>query len=64
MIHAQWTEALKRRLNEIYVRHTGQDYETVVNALERDRFMTTDQAMEFGLIDKVISNRDSAEAPA
>ena len=64
MIHAQWTEALKRRLNEIYVKHTGQDYETVVNALERDRFMTTEQAVEFGLIDKVISGRDSEEAPA
>jgi len=64
MIHAQWTEALKRRLNEIYVKHTGQDYETVVNALERDRFMTTEQAVEFGLIDKVIAARDSEEAPA
>lgn len=64
MIHAQWTEALKRRLNEIYVEHTGQDYETVVNALERDRFMTTDQAMEFGLIDKVISSREAVEAKA
>ncbi len=64
MIHAQWTEALKRRLNEIYVKHTGQDYESVHNALERDRFMTTEQALEFGLIDKVISNRDAVEAKA
>ena len=38
MIHAQWTEALKRRLNEIYVKHTGQDYDTIHNAMERDRF--------------------------
>ncbi len=64
MIHAQWTEALKRRLNEIYVKHTGQDYESVHNALERDRFMTTDQALEFGLIDKVISSREAVEGPA
>jgi ATP-dependent Clp protease, protease subunit len=61
MIHAQWTEALKRRLNEIYVKHTGQDYDTVHNALERDRFMSTDQALEFGLIDKVITSRELTE---
>jgi len=64
MIHAQWTEALKRRLNEIYVKHTGQDYESVHSALERDRFMTTEQAMEFGLIDKVITSREAVEAQA
>ena len=62
MIHAQWTEALKRRLNEIYVKHTGQDYETIHNAMERDRFMTTEQALEFGLIDKVITSREAMEA--
>ena len=64
MIHAQWTEALKRRLNEIYVKHTGQTYEAVHNALERDRFMTTEQAMEFGLIDRVISSRDAVDEAA
>ena len=64
MIHAQCTEALKRRLNEIYVKHTGQDYETIHNAMERDRFMTTEQALEFGLIDKVITSRDAMETPA
>ena len=62
MIHAQWTEALKRRLNEIYVKHTGQDYDTIHNAMERDRFMSVDQALEFGLIDKVITSRDAMEA--
>jgi ATP-dependent Clp protease protease subunit len=64
MIHAQWTEALKRRLNEIYVKHTGQDYDTIHNAMERDRFMTVDQALEFGLIDKVITSRDAMDAAA
>ena len=64
MIHAQWTEALKRRLNEIYVKHTGQDYDTIDNAIERDRFMSVDQALEFGLIDKVITSRDAMEAAA
>ncbi len=62
MIHAQWTEALKRRLNEIYVKHTGQDYDTIHNAMERDRFMSVDQALEFGLIDKVITSRDAMES--
>lgn len=61
MIHAQWTEALKRRLNEIYVNHTGQTYEAVHNALERDRFLSTEQALEFGLIDKVITTREAME---
>ena len=61
MIHAQWTEALKRRLNEVYVKHTGQDYETVVNALERDKFMTVEKAKEFGLIDQIITSRDTME---
>ena len=61
MIHAQWTETLKKRLNEIYVKHTGQDYETVHTALERDRFMSTDQAKEFGLIDEVITSREAME---
>ena len=64
MIHAQWTEALKRRLNEIYVKHTGQDYDTIHNAMERDRFMSVDQALEFGLIDKIITSRDAMETAA
>jgi ATP-dependent Clp protease, protease subunit len=60
MLHAQFTERLKRRLNEIYVKHTGQDYDTIHNALERDNFMTADQAKDFGLIDKVIESREAA----
>jgi ATP-dependent Clp protease protease subunit len=64
MIHAQWTEALKRRLNEIYVKHTGQSYDAVHTALERDRFMSTEQAKEFGLIDNVITSREAMEAAA
>jgi len=64
MIHAQWTEALKRRLNEIYVKHTGQDYESIHNAMERDRFMSVEQALEFGLIDKVITSREAMDSAA
>jgi ATP-dependent Clp protease protease subunit len=57
LIHAREVESLKRRLNEIYVRHTGRSYEDIEAALERDNFMTADQAKEFGLIDKVIDKR-------
>lgn len=57
LIHAKEVENLKRRLNEIYVHHTGQDYDTIHNALERDNFMTADAAKEFGLIDQVVNKR-------
>jgi ATP-dependent Clp protease protease subunit len=61
LIHARETEALKRRLNEIYVQHTGQDYETVEAALERDNFMTAERAKEWGLIDDIVQKREAAE---
>ena len=64
MIHAKEIESLKRRLNEIYVAHTGQDYETIEGALERDNFMTADMAKDFGLIDRVMSSREATEAEA
>jgi ATP-dependent Clp protease protease subunit len=57
LIHAQFTEKLKRRLNEIYVKHTGKDYETVHNALERDRFMSPEEAKDFGIIDQIYEKR-------
>ena len=63
MIHARESEALKRRLIEIYVKHTGRDYDTVERALERDNFMTAEGAKEFGLIDQVLVTRpDSVPA--
>ena len=62
LIHAKEVESLKKRLNEIYVKHTGRPYEDIHNALERDNFMTADQAREFGLIDKVMERRPEAEA--
>src|SRR6478736_10383295 len=62
MIHAKEVESLKRRLNEIYEKHTGQPYEDIHNALERDNFMTAEQAKEFGLIDQVMERRPEAEA--
>ncbi|MEL6481313.1 MAG: ATP-dependent Clp endopeptidase proteolytic subunit ClpP [Pseudomonadota bacterium] len=56
-IHAKEVLALKRRLNEIYVHHTGQDYDSVENALDRDRFMRADEAKEWGLIDQIVEKR-------
>jgi ATP-dependent Clp protease protease subunit len=64
MIHARETEALKRRLNEIYVNHTGQDYDTVEAALERDNFMSPDKAKEWGLIDDIVAKREVPDAGA
>src|SRR5690606_40005211 len=65
MIHARESEALKRRLNEIYVKHTGKDIATVEQALERDNFMTADAAKEFGIVDQVLTKRpEPAPAPA
>ena len=58
MIHAEFTQKLKRRLNEIYVTHTGQDYETVEAALERDNFMSPEESQAWGLIDKIVTNRE------
>jgi ATP-dependent Clp protease protease subunit len=48
---------LKRRLNEIYVKHTGQDLETVEAALERDNFMSAEDAKAWGLIDEIVESR-------
>ncbi len=62
--HAQDIIKLKRRLNEIYEKHTGRDYDTIEKTLDRDHFMTADEAQEFGLIDKVISTRELMEGPA
>ena len=58
MIHAEFTQKLKRRLNEIYVTHTGQDYDTIEAALERDNFMSPEEAQAWGLIDKIVTNRE------
>ena len=60
--HADDIVKLKRRLNEIYVKHTGQDYDMVENTLDRDHFMTADEAKTFGLIDSVVENRVDSDA--
>jgi ATP-dependent Clp protease protease subunit len=62
MLHAQEILNLKKRLNEIYVRHTGQPLKKIEDALERDTFLTSEMAKEFGIVDKVIDKRP--EQPA
>src|SRR3979411_126420 len=64
MLHAQEILNLKKRLNEIYVRHTGQPLKTVEDALERDKFLTAEGAMEFGIVDKVIAKRPEEASKA
>ena len=59
--HAKEIISLRSRLNEIYVNHTGKDLKTIESALDRDTFMTSDDAKKFGLIDKVVQKRDSEE---
>ncbi len=61
MIHANHVERLKRQLNEIYVRHTGQTLEKVEEALERDNFMTPEEAKDWGLIDEIVDNREKSD---
>lgn len=63
-LHAQEIMALKHRLNMIYAKHTGQDVEKVEKALERDNFMTAEQAKDFGIIDKVVAKRAMLEETA
>src|SRR5471030_853163 len=58
--HAEDIMKIKRRLNEIYVKHTGQDYDTVEKTLDRDHFLAADEAQKFGLIDKVLDKRPEA----
>jgi ATP-dependent Clp protease protease subunit len=57
LIHAEETKRVKQRLNEIYVKHTGQDIKRIQEALERDNFMDAEQAKGFGLVDQVIEKR-------
>lgn len=60
--HAEDIVKMKRRMNETYVRHTGQPYEKIEHTLDRDYFMSADQARDFGLIDKVLSSRDEIDS--
>jgi len=59
-IHAKHTLELKERLNNIYVKHCGQKYETVEAALDRDNFMTAEKAKDWGLVDEIVNQRPAA----
>jgi ATP-dependent Clp protease protease subunit len=59
--HAEDIIKMKRRLNEVYVKHTKRSYDVIEKTLDRDYFMTAEQAQEFGLIDRVLERRDEAE---
>ena len=56
--HAEDIIKMKRRLNEVYMRHTGQPYERIEKTLDRDYFMTAEDAREFGIVDQVITKRE------
>jgi len=56
--HAKDILAMKKRLNEIYVKHTGQKYATIEKTLDRDHFMTAEEAKKFGIVDHVYSSRE------
>jgi len=64
MLHAQEILNLKKRLNEIYVKHTGQPIKKIEDALERDYFLTAEMARDFGLVDKVLESRPEEPAAA
>jgi ATP-dependent Clp protease protease subunit len=64
MIHAREAENLKRRLNEIYVKHTGLEYQQVEDLLERDKFLSPEEAKELGLIDHVHEKRSLPDTGA
>jgi ATP-dependent Clp protease, protease subunit len=63
MLHAQEILNLKKRLNEIYVKHTGQSLKKIEDALERDYFLTAESAKEWGVIDKVVEKRPEELTP-
>jgi ATP-dependent Clp protease protease subunit len=62
--HARDIIKMKRRLNEVYVKHCGRTYEEVEQTLDRDHFMTSDEALAWGVIDKVITSREAMESAA
>jgi len=63
-IQAREILTLRRRLNEIYVRHTGQSVQAIERKLERDAYMSAEEAKEFGLVDEVVENRPASSEVA
>jgi ATP-dependent Clp protease protease subunit len=63
-IQAREILSLRKRLNDLYVKHTGQELDTIERKLERDSFMSAEEARDFGLIDTVVENRPAPADPA
>ena len=61
LIHAEEITKIKKKLNQMYADHTGQPIEKINDAMEHDKFMSPEEALEFGLIDKIISTRADVE---
>ena len=61
-IHAKEILAVRQRLNEIFVHHTGQDLAAIENAVERDKFLTPEESKEFGIIDEVVDQRPATDS--
>jgi ATP-dependent Clp protease protease subunit len=61
--HAEDIMKIKRRLNEIYVKHTGRDYDTIESTLDRDHFMSSEEAKAFGIVDHVHDKRPEDQVP-
>jgi ATP-dependent Clp protease protease subunit len=59
-IHARESLEMRRRVDEIYAKHTGKSYDQVHEDMERDRFFTAQQAVEYGLIDQVLQSRNGS----
>jgi ATP-dependent Clp protease protease subunit len=62
-IHADWIVKTKQKLNQIYVERTGQPYEKIERDTDRDNFMSAEQAVEYGLVDRVIAQPVSTDNP-
>ena len=60
LIHAEETLRTKRRMTRLYAEHCGRSYEEFERAMDRDRFMTAPEALEWGLIDRIVQIRDEA----
>jgi ATP-dependent Clp protease protease subunit len=61
LIHAEEITKIKKRLNQMYAEHTGQSIEVIDDAMERDKFMSPEEAKAFGLVDKIITHRSDVE---
>jgi len=62
LIHAAEIKNIKEKLNRIYTHHTGKDYEFICDMMERDKFMSPEEALSIGLIDKIIDKRETTES--